>query len=84
MLEAGGAALLRSCSVARWRCCAVALLRSGAVAQWRFCAVALLRNGAVALLRRGICCALQKGEGGGESENVKVKVPLKVHPLVVR
>ena len=31
-----------------------------------------------------VVCALRKGEGGEESKNVKVKLPLKVRPLVVR
>ena len=59
----------------------MALLRSGADAQLRSDAVAqcaVFRESRMRiedLLR--YCCALQKGEGGGESENVEVRLPLR-------
>ena len=54
--------------------------------------MALLRSGAFALLRSGSkmwiedqgSVALQKGEGGGESENVKLTLPLKRGGAVAR
>ena len=82
-------ALLRSGAVAQWRCTAVARLRSGAVAQWRSCAVALLRccavdRGSKMWIEDQGSVALQKGEGGGESENVKLTLPLKRGGAVAR
>ena len=60
-------------------------LRSVAVAQWRCCAVrggSRIEDEIKDLLR--CCCALQKGEGGGESENVKLTLPLKRGGAVAR
>ena len=57
----------------------LSLLRSGAVAQWRGCAV---RGGSTikdedrgSRICCAVVCALRNGEGGEESENVKVKLP---------